>query len=530
MSDSFSQGMKLSTRAVQVQQQRMSQQQIMSLNLLAMPSLDLRDEIYAHAAKNPALEIVSDGLETGTKTAREKTSRFSDNTRYGSATAAGQLASDNFQAALESHVDDRETLQEHLEKQFNAVRHSADEEKLGLRLIHNLDSNGFHLLAPISLLEKDNPVHTPQFLQECMEEIRALDPVGTCCSGVEESLFVQAKIRGDASEAALFILDGHLDFLNPPQSAKVLKKIEAFFKDRSSLSFSTEAEHVFLERAKNAPFTESEIDEAISYIRTLDPYPARNFGTGNAQYIAPDVYVEKIPPTEEDEKNGIVEAASCSFKLTLSYDSVPKIGISKDFAALAERAEKNVTEQQKAERRFVQDSIRNAKVFIESVQFRETTIARACAEIVRRQARFFAEGPRYLAPLRQKDVAESIGVHEATVSRMANGKYLQCEWGLFSLGYFFTNAVGNASGGAASQNQNHASAESVPEGRSGGAVNSKESVKYEISLILEAHKNDKKPLSDQKIADALSEKGIKVARRTVAKYRTELHINSSYER
>lgn len=517
MSESFSQGMKLSARAVQVQQQRMSQQQIMSLNLLAMGSLDLRDAIYGKAAENPALEIVSDTLEQGAKIARENRSRFSDNTRYGSATAAGQLASDNFQAALESHVDDRETLQEHLERQFNSMRHSPEEEALGLRLIRNLDANGFHLLAPISLLDKQNPVHTAEFLQSCMEKIRALDPIGTCCSGVEESLLVQARIRGDASAVTLFILDGHLDFLNPPQSAKVLKKIAAFCADQKNLSFA--GEQSFLVDAED--LTENDIDEAISYIRTLDPYPARNFGTSEAHYIAPDVYVERIPLTDEDETNGIVESGGYSFKLTLSRDSVPKIAVSKDYAALAENAQKAETEQQKAERRFVQDSIRDAKVFIESVQFRETTIAKACAEIVRRQTRFFAEGPRYLAPLRQKDIADAVGVHEATISRMANRKYLQCEQGLFEIGYFFTNAVG-ASDAASEQNQN-----SVP---AGDAPNSKEAVKYEISQMLAAHKNDKKPLSDQKIADALAEKGIKIARRTVAKYRSELNVSSSYER
>ena len=522
MSDSFAQGMKLSARAVQVQQQRMSQQQIMSLKLLAMCSLDLRDEVYSKAAENPALEILADDLERGTKIARETRSRFSDNTRYGSATAAGKIASDNFQAALESQVDDRETLQEHLERQFNSMRHTPEEETLGLRLIHNLDSNGFHLLAPISLLDKNNPVHTSAFLQECMAQIRALDPVGTCCSGTEESLFVQAKLRGDASPATLFILDGRLDFLNPPQSAKVLKKIEAFFKDRASLAFSSQSESDVLERAQKEPFTEADIDEAIAYIRTLDPYPARNFSSGGAHYIAPDVYVERIPQTEEDEKNGIVESGGYSFKLTLARDTVPKIGISKEYAALTENAGKPGTEAQKADRRFAQDAIRDAKVFIESVQFRESTIARACAEIVRRQARFFAEGPRYLAPLRQKDVAEVVGVHEATISRMANGKYVQCDQGLFEIGYFFTNAVGDALTADRGQNQEQGEAGVVPA--------SKEAVKYEIAQILEAHKNDKKPLSDQKIADALAEKGIKVARRTVAKYRGELHINSSYER
>ena len=333
MSDSFAPGMKLSARALQVQQQRMSQQQIMSLKLLAMGSLDLRDEVYKKAAENPALEITGDSLEQGAKNVRENPSRFSDNTRYGSATAAGQLASDNFQAALESHVDDRETLQEHLESQFNSMRHTPEEEALGLRLIHNLDASGFHLLAPVSLLDKNNPVHTPAFLQKCMEKIQALDPAGTCCSGTEESLLVQAKLRGDAPDAVLFILDGHLDFLNPPQSAKVLKKIEAFIKDRASLAFTDERETALLSRAEKEPFTEADIDEAISYIRTLDPYPARNFSAEQAHYISPDVYVERIPETEEDEKNGVVESGGYSFKLTLARESLPKVGISKNYAA-----------------------------------------------------------------------------------------------------------------------------------------------------------------------------------------------------
>lgn len=513
---SFSQGMKLSARAVQVQQQRMSQQQIMSLNVLAMPSLDLRDEIYTQAAKNPALEIVRDSLETGAKTAREGRSRFSDNTRYGSVTQAGELASDNFQAALESHVDDRETLQEHLERQFNAMRHTSDEDALGLRLIHNLDANGFHLLAPVSLLDKTNPAHTPAFLQSCMEKIRALDPIGTCTSGVEESLFVQAKLRGDASDLALFLLDGHLDFLDPPQPQKVLKKIDVFLRDQKTMAFASEEQSARLLRITRNPIDEDDIRDALAYIRTLDPYPARNFGTSQAQYIAPDVYVEKIPQTEDDEANGIVETDGFSFKLMLARDNVPRLSVSKEFIALSEKSEKPQTEQQKAEKRFVQDSVRDAKVFIESVQFRETTLAKACAEIVRRQANFFAKGPRFLAPLRQKDIAETLGVHEATISRMANGKFLQCEWGLFALCYFFTNAVGTAD----------VPAEASPD----ATVHSKESVKYEIAQILSAHKDDKKPLSDQKLADALSEKGIKIARRTVAKYRAELNISSSYER
>lgn len=507
MGEQFSQGMRLSARAVQAQQQRMSQQQIMSLNVLALASVDLRDEIYAQAAKNPALEVVRDSLAAGTKTARERQGQFSDNTRYGAATAAGELASDVFQAALESCADERETLREHLERQFNSVRHTDAETVVGLRLIRNLDPRGFHLLAPVSLLDKDNPAHTAALLRSCMETIRALDPIGTCTSGVEESLLVQARIRGDAPAAALFILDGHLDVLNPPQAARVAKKIESLVRDSASLSFGGGTPAA-------VPYSEDDIAGAIAYIRTLDPYPARNFGTERAQFIAPDVFVERIPQTEADEANGIVAADAFSFRVTLARDAVPRLAVSQAFAAFTAQGEKPQDERQKAERRFVQDSVRDAKVFIESVQFREATIARAVAEIVRRQARFFAEGPRFLVPLRQKDVAESLGVHEATISRMANGKFLQCEWGLFAIGSFFTNAVGGAEHTA----------------RDGADAHSKASVKYEIAQLLRAHQDDKKPLSDQKIADALAAKGISVARRTVAKYRAELHINSSYER
>ena len=130
---------------------------------------------------------------------------------------------------------------------------------------------------------------------------------------------------------------------------------------------------------------------------------------------------------------------------------------------------------------------------------------------MRLQKDFFEKGPRYLKPLRQKDVAAIINVHEATISRMANEKYLRCSQGLFKLSFFFTNAVGQ-----------NLPEEDIPA--------SKQGVMAELKKILEEHKDDKKPLSDQKIADILLERGVKIARRTVAKYRSQLNIDSSYSR
>ena len=174
-------------------------------------------------------------------------------------------------------------------------------------------------------------------------------------------------------------------------------------------------------------------------------------------------------------------------------------------------------ERKKSELKFARASVNEAKVFIDSVLFRESTIVKAAQEIVTAQAEFFRKGARYLAPLRQKDIAEKLKVHEATISRMANSKYLSCEWGIFPISYFFTNAVAPAH------------AEQSEQSGEKSAI-SKEGVKFEIARILHEHKDDKKALSDQKISDILAEKGITVARRTVAKYRGELNVSSSYER
>ena len=299
----------------------------------------------------------------------------------------------------------------------------------------------------------------------------------------------------------------------------MLKKINAFLTELSALTFLSEKERRWLEDAHKKPFTPQEVDAAIAFIRTLDPYPARNFSSAQTQFVAPDVYVEKLPLADEDEKSGIVSppqesagAAHC-FRLTLAHGAVPSIAVSKDFLALAEKSPADAAG--KDARKFASEKVRDARAFIESVQFRESTVMRAAAEIVRAQFAFFEHGPRSLAPLRQKDIAARLGVHEATISRMAKGKYLQCEWGLFEFGYFFTNAV--ASDATAAQPAD-------------APAPSKEAVKYEIAEILQAHSGDKKQLSDQKLADLLAEKGIRIARRTVAKYRAELNINSSYSR
>ena len=137
---------------------------------------------------------------------------------------------------------------------------------------------------------------------------------------------------------------------------------------------------------------------------------------------------------------------------------------------------------------------------------------------------FFLKGPRYLRPLRMKDLAEHIGVNESTISRMARDKYLRCQWGSFEMRYFFSNQV--ATSPVSSQQQADGTASHPQE------VLSKEGVKFMLKELLEEHQRagSTKPLSDQKLSEVLAQRGIKIARRTVAKYRSELNIDSSFDR
>ncbi len=517
---------RTSQNMAQVQSQKMSQTQIMSLNLLAMSSAELRREIYEFAEKHPALEITRDSLESGVSSSRTEvsaSSRFSDNTHYGTASASGSVASDNFQAALESNADEREALSDHLEHQLNSMNLTAEERALCTKLIYNLDEKGFHILAPVSFLNPENPIHTEEFLSRCLSIVQNLDPIGTCTNNYRESLFVQAKISGLAGNLSLFLLESaeHFEFLNPPQPQKIQKKISDYLSGQKKLRFNKSSE-IFLE--KDA-YSIEEIEQSLAFIRTLDPYPARNFGTSQTKFIVPDVTVTKNPDFQEE--NADFQKEEAEFTVTFAREFLPKLEISKDYTALIKSTEiqdgdtSELSERKKAELKFARSSVNEARVFIESVLYRESTILKAAQEIVLAQIQFFRKGARYLAPLRQKDIAEKLGVHETTISRMANSKYLSCEWGIFPISYFFTNAVGAPN---SSQKNN------VPPSSEENAPLSKESVKFEIAQILEEHKNDKKALSDQKISDMLAQKGIKVARRTVAKYRTQMNLNSSYDR
>ena len=484
----------------QSQVQVMSQKQIQAMNLLAMGSYDLREEIYRQAEENPALEV----RERGSALSKKKPSpkRIESTRVTGKVSLSAQEASNTYQQAIEAKQDFRESLQSHLLSQLHMEALSKEEMALGEKLIYNLSDKGFHLLSPISFIGNKNTEEEKEMLSKVTSLIQSFSPEGCCTKNSEESLYVQARLKDKNQFLALFILNGRLDFINPPLADRATKKIISYLTEQKKMFALKESDEI--SKIEISDVTEDSVQKAIDFIRTLTPFPAQGFGTQEAHYVAPDIYVEEAPSAkeseslpEEDFSKGIVVCKEGSpqatvWKVRTAKDRLPTLSIDKTFEQFADSKNKAVTE-----------GIKKARDFIESIQYRQDTLLSAVCVIVKEQQQFFKKGPGNLSALKQKDVADILGVHETTISRMANSKYIQCQWGLFEVKYFFTNAVSDTS---------------------------KDQVLFQIKQILEEHKNDSKKLSDQKVADALAAKGINVARRTVAKYRAQLNIESSYNR
>ncbi|MGD9763746.1 MAG: RNA polymerase factor sigma-54 [Candidatus Binatia bacterium] len=237
---------------------------------------------------------------------------------------------------------------------------------------------------------------------------------------------------------------------------------------------------------KELGVTVEEVANAASVIGALEPKPGRNFGEGDVRYITPDVFVHKVG----DE-----------YVVTLNEDGLPRLRVSAYYRQVLDGAGGNEA------RKYVQDKMKSALWLIKSIQQRQKTLYMVTASIVKFQREFLDHGVGALRPLVLKDVALDIGMHESTVSRATANKYVHTPQGIFELKFFFTSSISTGSGDEVSS----------------------ESVKDRIRAIVTAE-DARHPLSDQHIAEMLDREGVKVARRTVAKYREIMNILPSSKR
>lgn len=445
------------------QRQKLNPRMLQSIKILAMPIAELTEEIQAELDANPALEVLDDRTEVSLETyAEEKGESPSDNWEDENADfnySSSDGDEDSKRKFLEGAISLPETLQEHLLSQFRIIPLSPGKRDLGERLIQNLDDNGFHRTDPAELC----PFCSREDLEEVMTIIRGLDPSGTCTADYKESLLVQASMDPNAPAGVIEALGEHLDSLEKGKHAEIRKSL----------------------KLKDAQF-----DEALDYIKTLSPFPGRLFSTEKTRYVVPDLAI-RIEGNE--------------FVIELNDEIIPVLGINPFFSELSAKkgGEKDTIS-------FVKGNIEKAKFFIGSIQQRNATLIKVARAIVKYQSKFFIDGPQAMQPLTLKDIADEVGVHETTVSRIANGKYVQTEWGIMEIRRFFTNAISSTS--------------------SSTAQHSKESVKATLREILNSEKGEAPALSDRELVDILAGRGIKIARRTVAKYRGELDMDSSFSR
>ena len=299
--------------------------------------------------------------------------------------------------------------------------------------------------------------------------IQAFDPPGCCTRDYADSLLAQIRVHPRAVPGSAELVRSHMDLAERGKTAAI---------------------------ARRMAIAEQEVRAILEFVRELDPIPGRNFSAEQVRYVIPDVIVKQIDG---------------ELALALNDQQVPVLGVSPFFEQLSRDS------RDRELRKFVNHNLQDARWFMRSIDERNRSLLKVTRAVVGAQREFFRRGAKYLVPLTLKDVAAEVGVHEATVSRLANGKHLQTEFGIFELRYFFTNSISGAG--------------------SKGSRFSKTAVKEMLREIIEntalAGANGEpagKPPSDSRLAEILAEKGVRIARRTVAKYRKELDIDSSYRR
>lgn len=357
---------------------------------------------------------------------------------------------------IETNLTYGESLAEHLLFQLAMVRCGEDEFRAAEAIVHNLDDRGYLTIDPIEVASALNlDLDT---VEEARELVHGLDPVGCGARDLVECLQIQARLHFPEDENFMVILKHHLHNL----------------ERRNYPAISRE--------------TGIELEDVIEYhrmIQHLDPHPGRGFGDDEPRYITPDIVVER---RGED------------WLVALNEEGMPDLRISKYYQKILRQASK-------ADKEYLLDKLRGAEFLIKSINKRRKTIRRVMESILKFQREFFVSGVEHLRPLVLQDVADDVGVHMSTVSRVTTNKYVHTAHGTFELKYFFSAGVRQQSGGDMAA----------------------EAIKSRIKSLVSTEEA-RNPLSDQAIMDALKEEGIKVARRTVAKYREQMGILPSSQR
>lgn len=445
------------------------------LRLLHLPVMDLRQAVEDALEENPMLEEVSRSIEPeSTEPPAPQTSPAEDD-------EAGETLPDDWAAKdpltfasappdfsrrrsedarkikdfQETLITKPESLFDYLEWQVHFLELSANQKKIAAEIIGNIDPDGYLKATPKEIAAA---AHTEIFaVDEVLRKIQSLDPPGIAARDLREALLIQLERKGPKAALAREIVRDHLGFL-AKRDWKMLAKI-----------FSA---------------SEPEIKKAANLIAHLDPKPGRSFYAEESVAVTPDATVSIKEGTED------------GLEIEVHNDFLPALRINPEYRRMMR--EKGLDAKTKE---FLKTRLASGMDFLKAIELRGSTLRAITDEIVRAQPLFFTRGFSHLRPLRLKDIAERVHLHESTVSRAIHGKYLKTPQGTIPYKSFFSQKVGAGD----------------------NAEESQKSIMERIRSLVEKE-DPQRPLSDQAIVKNLKEEGITLARRTVAKYRETLKI------
>jgi RNA polymerase sigma-54 factor len=360
---------------------------------------------------------------------------------------------------IENTLSTKSSLADHLMWQLNLQASDGIVREIGSAIVGNIDDDGY-LVASVDEIAGLGPWEIVD-VEKALEHVQGFDPIGVGARDLQECLLLQIRHMGLGGTPAETLVHDHLPLLRN-------QKIP--------------------ELAKAVGIEPEEVKAHIEFIKHLDPKPGSRYTPADSQYVIPDVYIIK---TDE------------GYKAVLNEDGLPQLRISPVYRRLLDKGGETTDET----RAYVKDKFRSALWLLKSVDQRQKTIIKVATSIINFQHTFLDHGIEHLRPLVLRDVANDIGMHESTVSRVVNNKYMHTPQGVYEMKYFFHSGISSSFG------------EQV----------SSVTIKQRIKKIIEAE-DQRRPFSDSKIMNILQKEGLALARRTIAKYREELKIPTSNQR
>jgi RNA polymerase sigma-54 factor len=459
----------------------------LAIKLLQLSRLELAEEIRTQLESNPTLDEEAGDSDTvsyeelaneraeGSETAEARPEpraageegerapaetewdKFLDGYSRFSTGAQVRVSNEEF-PSVEATVRSKATLADQLMWQLQLSDLDPVAREVGAQIIGNLNDDGYLKDTTVEEIaaQAGTPVEVAQF---ALARIQTFDPVGVAARDLQECLMIQARVHHPGDERLVRLIANHLPDLERKNFTAIARGLKC---------------------------TMDEVRVLVDTVTRMDPRPGRAYSSDDVIYVQPDVYVFKV---------------GGEYVTVLNEDGLPKLRISPYY-------EQALTGQVDGQaREFVQNKLRSAMWLIRSIHQRQSTIRKVTESIMRFQRDFLEKGVAHLRPLVLRDVAEDVGMHESTISRVTTNKYVHTPRGLFELKYFFNSRIGSLF----------------------GDDRSSEAVKSRIQALVDAE-DGRKPLSDQEIVALLRKENVVIARRTVAKYREALGILPSSRR